>query len=129
MLVSLAAISTVCSFSFGWLLAWPASVVVTVGAIYGFTALGDSPVLSAALTEAVRPAYLGSALALRSFVGFGAGAVAPLVFGMVLDATNAEGGTPSNWGWAFVSLGIGGLIATVCACMLGPARTAAQSRP
>lgn len=128
LLVGLAATSTACSFTFGWLLAWPAGLVVTVGAIYGFTAIGDSPVLSAALTEAVKPAYLGSALALRSFVGFGAGAIAPLAFGVVLDATNTSGGAPTNWGWAFASLGVGGLIATLCAYTLKPAATGSAFR-
>jgi MFS family permease len=114
-LVALAAISTVCSFTIGWLVSAPAAIVVAVGALYAFTALGDSPVLSTALTEAVRPAYLGAALALRSFLGFGAGAVAPLVFGAVLDATNPRGVAPATWGWAFAALGLGGLIATVSA--------------
>jgi len=53
----------------------PLALVFIVGALYGFTALGDSPVLSTALTEAVSAPYLGAALALRSFLGFGAGAV------------------------------------------------------
>jgi MFS family permease len=129
LLVGLAAISTACSFTFGWLLAWPTAVVVSVGAIYGFAAVGDSPVLSAALTEAVKPAYLGSALALRSLVGFGAGAFAPLAFGVVLDATNRGGGTPTNWGWAFACLGVAGLIATSCACTLKPATPPSTARP
>jgi MFS family permease len=128
-LVGLAAISTACSFTFGWMLDWPAALVVAVGAIYGFTAIGDSPVLSTALTEAVKPAYLGSALALRSFVGFGAGAIAPRVFGMVLDATNTSGDAPTTWGWAFASLGVGGLIATYCAYTLTPASASSSSRP
>jgi MFS family permease len=128
LLVGLAGISAVCSFTFGWLLAWPAALVVTIGAIYGFTAIGDSPVLSTALTESVKPAYLGSALALRSFVGFGAGAIAPLAFGVVLDATNTVGSTPTNWGWAFAVLGGGGLIATLCAYGLKPAPAASASR-
>jgi len=115
LLVGLAAISTGCSFAIGWLVGWPAALVVAVGAVYGFTALGDSPVLSTALTESVQPAYLGSALGLRSILGFGAGAMAPLVFGAVLDATNPPGTTPAIWGWAYVLLGCGGLIATICA--------------
>ena len=71
--------------------------------------------LSTAFTEAVRPAYLGSGLALRSLLGFGAGAIAPLAFGAVLDATNPAGVTPPTWGWAFVTLGLGGAAATWCA--------------
>lgn len=114
-LLALAVTSTACSFTFGWLIAFPLPLVAAVGALYGFTALGDSPVLSTALTEVVRPAYLGSALALRSLLGFGAGAIAPLAFGALLDLTNPAGAVPTMWGWAFVALGVGGLIASVCA--------------
>jgi MFS family permease len=114
-LLAMALTSTLCSFVFGWLVGWPVALVFAVGAIYGFTALGDSPVLSTAFTEAVRPSYLGSGLALRSLLGFGAGAIAPLVFGRVLDLSNPPGVTPTTWGWAFVSLGLGGAAATWCA--------------
>ena len=127
-LLGLAAVSTACSFAFGWLVAWPAAVVVAVGALYGFTALGDSPVLSTALTEAVHPAYLGSALALRSLVGFGAGALAPLAFGAVLDLTNPPDLTPTVWGWAFSTLGLGGLVATWCAWGLERVPPAGRAR-
>jgi MFS family permease len=116
-LVGLAGIAALCSFTFGWLVGAPAAVIVAVGAAYGFTALGDSPVLSTAFTEAVNPAYLGSGLALRSLLGFGAGAVAPLVFGIVLDVTNPVGAR-STWGWAFMTLGLGGAAATICAWTL-----------
>lgn len=116
-LVAVAATSAVCSFAFGWLLGAPAAVLFAVGAIYGFAALGDSPVLSTAFTEAVSPAYLGSALALRSLLGFGAGAIAPLAFGAVLDWTNPPG-VREQWGWAFVTLGFGGVGATLCAWTL-----------
>lgn len=114
-LLALALISAVCSFAFGWMIGWPAAIVAVVGGVYAFAALGDSPVLSTALTEVVRPAYLGSALALRSLLGFGAGAVAPLIFGAILDATNPVGAPPATWGWAYSVLGCGGLIAALCA--------------
>ena len=114
-LMGTAGISAACSFAFGWLIDWPLAVVAMVGAVYAFTALGDSPVLSTALTERVSPSYLGAALAFRSLLGFGAGAIAPLVFGAILDATNAPGSTPTAWGWAFCALGVGGAVATACA--------------
>ncbi len=114
-MLALAAASAACSFAFGWLVGGPLLVIALVGAVYGFTALGDSPVLSAALTEAVRPAYLGSVLAVRSLAGFGAGAIAPAVFGMVLDAANPAGSHASGWGWAFAVLGVGGLVAVLSA--------------
>jgi MFS family permease len=67
---------------------------------------------SAALTEVVDTAYLGSAFGLRSLMGFGAGAVAPLAFGAVLDWSNplaAGQRLYTIWGWAFGVLGLGGL--------------------
>ena len=118
-LLALASISAACSFAFGWLIGWPLAVLIVVGAVYAFTALGDSPVLSTAFTESVPPAYLGAGLAVRSLLGFGAGAISPLVFGAVLDATNARGAAPAVWGWAFVTLGLGGLGAAWCAWKLG----------
>ncbi|HSF07621.1 MAG TPA: MFS transporter [Methylomirabilota bacterium] len=128
-LVAMAATATVCSFAFGWLIGWPLALVFAVGAVYAFTALGDSPVLSTAVTEAVHPSYLGSALALRSLLGFGAGAIAPLAFGAVLKATNLPGATPALWGWAFVTLGLGGLAATICAWGLPRSLTSRRLAP
>ena len=108
----LAATSTVCSFLFGWAVGWPLAIVVAIGVVYAFSILGDSPVFSAALTEEVDPSYLGAALGLRSLVGFGAAAVAPLAFGAVLDWTNPlihGQRLYTTWGWAFCVLGLGGL--------------------
>ena len=107
----LAGISTLCSFFFGWTIGLPLLLILTLGVIYSFASLGDSPVLSAGLTEVVTPSYLGSAFGLRSLFGFGAGAISPVVFGAILDWTNPHGlGQPyySNWGWAFVILGLPG---------------------
>jgi MFS family permease len=101
------AASTACSFVFGWLVGAPFWLLVLVGLIYGFSAVGDSPVLSVAFTEVVKPHVLGSALAVRSLLGFGAAAAAQTAFGAVLDATNA--GRPyAVWGWAYGILGLGG---------------------
>ncbi len=98
-----------------------------VAMLYGFATIGDSGVLSTAMTEAVPPAQLGSMLALRSILGFGAGAISPLAMGWVLDLTNPPGAPPEQWGWAFALLGLGGLIAAICAGFL-PADTSMSSR-
>jgi MFS family permease len=66
----------------------------------------------------VEPGILGTVLAFRSVLGFGAGAISPLVLGAVLDLSNPPGATPTMWGWAFVVLGLGGVIATACAWSL-----------
>jgi MFS family permease len=121
----LAATSMACSFLFGWSIAWPLALVMAIGMVYAFSALGDSPILSAALTEVVDPAYLGSAFGLRSLMGFGAGAVAPLAFGAVLDWSNplaAGQRLYSTWGWAFGVLGLGGLAAVWATRQFGKIR-------
>ncbi len=111
-MLALASISMGCSFLFGWSIGWPLVLVIAMGVIYAFSGLGDSPILSTAVTEVVDPAYLGSALGLRSLLGFGVGAVSPLAFGAVLDWTNPLIGGQhvyTTWGWAFSLLGLGGL--------------------
>jgi MFS family permease len=107
-IIGMLVVSTACSFVFGWLIGAPFWLLILVGLVYGFSAVGDSPVLSVGLTEVVAPHVLGSALALRSLLGFGVGAVAQSAFGAVLDATNM--GRPYTvWGWAYGLLGLGGL--------------------
>ncbi|MFO7462356.1 MAG: MFS transporter [Desulfatiglandales bacterium] len=116
----LAALSVLCSFAFGWSIGWPFWAIMALGLFYAFTTIGDSPVLSAALTEVVSPSYLGSAFGIRSMLGFGAGALSPVVFGAVLDLTNPGQQAYTTWGWAFVSLGIPGLGAVWAARRLRP---------
>lgn len=84
---------------------------MALAAAASFAAYGDSGVLSTAMTEAVPPRHLGTVLALRSILGFGAGAVSPVVFGAVLDATG-------QWGWPFAALASGGLLAVAAAVAL-----------
>jgi MFS family permease len=108
-ILALAAFSVLCSFTFGWSVEWPFPLVMALGVFYTFTAIGDSPVLSVALTEVVNPSYLGSAFAMRSALGFGVGAMSPVIFGAILDWTNTGRQDFTTWGWAFVSLGIPGL--------------------
>jgi MFS family permease len=116
-LVTVAAIGTLLSMAIGWLTALPIPILLGVGLIYYFFAIGDSPVLSTALTEVVEPGHLGSILAVRSLFGFGAGGVAPIAFGAMLDVTNPPNTAPETWGWAFMILGLGGLAATRCAIL------------
>jgi MFS family permease len=84
-LLALAAAGGMLSLTVGWLVHLPLPFLTGLILIYGFVAIGDSPVLSTALTETVGPGSLGSALAIRSLMGFGAGAISPTVFGLALD--------------------------------------------
>ena len=115
---AMAAVSALCSLGFGWLIGGPVWIVVAVGLVYGFAALGDSPIYSTAITEVVEPACRGAALALRSLAGYGAGAAAPLVFGWVLDLHGGASAGAAGWGWAFVTLGGAGVLAAASAVLL-----------
>jgi MFS family permease len=122
-LVTLAAAGMIASFVMGWLVHAPSLILVPLVLAYAFVTLGDSPVLTTAISVAVRPGYLGAVLAWRGFAGFGAGAVAPLAVGLVLDAAAGAGATAAvSWGLAFVALGFGGAIALACALALRPGR-------
>jgi MFS family permease len=48
-------------------------------------------------------------------LGFGAASISPILFGYILDLTNPADaltryGYFPNWGWAFMILGVGGLM-------------------
>lgn len=106
-----ASTSLVLSFSFGWTIGLPLGAIVAVACLYNFSAVADSSVHSTTIAEIVPPHALGAALALRSVLGFGAGAISPVVFGWALDL--AGGGKTSGdtfaWGIAWATLGLGAL--------------------
>lgn len=107
--------SLVCSFSFGWMIGLPMFAMVAVAVFYNVTGVADSSIHSTTLTELIDPRYLGAAYSLRSVLGFGAGAIAPWVFGLVLDWGRAGDGLPDHvvWGLAWSTLGLGGLLGPV----------------
>jgi MFS family permease len=118
-LVALAAAGAIVSFVIGWLIHAPGVVLIPLALAYAFFCLGDSPVLTTAISETVRPGYLGAVLAWRGLLGFGAGAIAPLGVGFVLDMAGAAGAGPVvSWGLGFATLGLGGAIALACAMAL-----------
>jgi len=119
-LLGMAAAGAILSLVVGWTAPLPPVAVAAIVFLYGFAALGDSGVLSSAMADAVAPGQLGRMLALRSILGFGAGAISPAAFGWVLDLTNAPGHPPSQWGWAFAMLGGGGVVAITAAFLLKP---------
>jgi MFS family permease len=128
-LLAMGAVGALCSLGFGWSGELSASLLMAFAAVYGFAALGDSSVLSAAMSEAVPGDYLGRALAIRSILGIGIGAAAPAAFGAVLDLAVGSG---RGWGWGFALMGVGGVVATVCAALLpadpGPPQDRAAGR-
>jgi MFS family permease len=82
-------------------------IVLTLLAAYFVCVMADSAALTTGLVAVAPPAQRGAALAVYSLLGFGAGFLAPMLFGATLDAT---GGGPLGWAVAFATLSAGGLI-------------------
>jgi MFS family permease len=72
--------------------------------------MGDSSALTAGMMANSDPTMRGASMALHSMLGFGAGFVAPLAFGAVLDAAGGNA-NPAAWMLAYVSLGVLGVFA------------------
>ena len=68
----------------------------------------SSDLLTAGLVTRIDERIRGAAMAVHSMLGFGAGFLAPLVFGAVLDVAGGNSST-SAWGLAFMSLGAGAI--------------------
>lgn len=104
--------SLICSFTFGWMIGLPMWLLLLVATIYNFTGVADSSIHSTTLAELVEPSCLGTAYALRSALGFGAGALAPWVFGLALDIGRSSGTIADTrvWALAWATLGLGGLL-------------------
>jgi MFS family permease len=103
------------SLLIGWTRGFPISVIVLLSLLYGFMVTGESSVLSTGVTELARPGELGRTMALQSFLGWGAASLSPIAFGYILDLTNPADaltrfGYVPHWGWAFMVLGLGGLV-------------------
>ena len=107
--------SLVLSFSIGWLIALPAGLLVALACLHNFSSIADSSVHSTVIAESVPPHVLGAAYAVRSVVGFGAGAVSPVVFGWALDLAGGGKtlGDAFAWGIAWATLGFGALLGPV----------------
>jgi len=103
------------SFLFGWLWAWPFWLLALAAALYNLCAIADSSLYSTALAETVPPERLGSAYSVRSVMGFGAGAISPVVFGALLDFGRGQFGGTSTYAWvlAWSSAGVGALLGPV----------------
>jgi MFS family permease len=88
---------------------WPWWLMLSMLGIYFVSVMADSAALTAGLIQATPMEQRGAALGVYSLLGFGAGCLAPIVFGITLDGAQSYG---SSWAWtaAFGTLGIGGLI-------------------
>jgi len=103
-------VSLALSFTIGWLIALPIALLVALACLYNFAGIADSSTHSTVLAETVPPHYLGVAYAVRSVIGFGMGVISPVVFGVALDLFSRQ---PHAWGFAWMTLGLGGLLGPI----------------
>lgn len=111
-------LSGVLTCALGFLAHLPWIIVLALVVAHMLLVMSDSSTLTAGMVAASDPGFRGATMAAHSTLGFGAGFVAPLVFGLALDLA---GGNQSAfaWGIAFVTLGIGAVVAPL---VLGFAR-------
>jgi hypothetical protein len=94
----------------GFLAALPWFLILGAVMLHMVLVMGDSSALTAGMVEKSDPATRGAAMAVHSTLGFAAGFVAPLVFGLALDWGGGNA-SATAWAIAFVTLGAGGIVA------------------
>ena len=82
----------------------PYGAVAALMLLYNALIQVDSAALTTGAVLAAAPDRRGATIAVHSLLGFGAGFVGPLAFGIVLDAAGGAN-TGLAWGLAFASLG------------------------
>lgn len=111
-------LSALFSFGIGWLMGAGMGIIVFAGLIYGFLVVADSAIYKAGLSEIIPGKHLSLGLAVQSALGFGAAIFSPKIFGIILDMTNPAAQIQTVWGWAFMSLGAGGILSPISFAIL-----------
>lgn len=106
-IVAIMATSGLLCWLAGFTATWPWWLMLSILGLYFAVIMADSAALTAGMIAATPLNQRGAAMALYSFLGFGAGFVSPLVFGAALDFARGEA---LGWAVAFGTLGIGCLL-------------------
>ncbi len=107
----------------GFLPALPYEIVVVLVLIYAGLVQLDSATLTAGAVMAAEKGRRGATLGLHALIGFGGGAVGPLVVGVVLDFSAKMAGPADPvfpWGMGFASMGAVALLGPMAFWFLRP---------
>jgi MFS family permease len=104
------ACSGLCTCLFGMFSGMPWYAIVGLSFVMLSLHMGDSSALTTGMVANSDPRMRGASMALHSMLGFGAGFIAPLAFGAVLDAGGGNA-SPGAWMLAYASLGVLGVFA------------------
>jgi MFS family permease len=99
-----------CALGFAASLPW--YVLAALIMLHMTFVMGDSSALTAGVVTRADERIRGATMAVHSMLGFGAGFVAPLVFGAALDFAGGRL-SPHAWGLAFITLGAGAIAMAV----------------
>ena len=102
--------SGLCTCLFGLLSGLPWYAIVGLSFLMLSLHMGDSSALTSGMVVNSDPNIRGASMALHSMLGFGAGFLAPLAFGAVLDAGGGNT-NPGAWMLAYACLGALGVFA------------------
>ncbi len=115
--LAMMAISAACAWVVGFTALLPWYIVFVAMVVYFLAIMGDSAALTAGVVAAARHSQRGVTMAVHSTIGFGAGFIAPAVFGVVLDIAGGNA-NPLAWGFAFASLAVGYIIGPLALALL-----------
>ena len=91
--------------AFGMISGLPWQAIVALSFLLLAFHMSDSSALTSGMVAKSDPALRGASLAVHSMLGFGAGFVSPLAFGLVLDLAGGNA-SASAWIYAYASLGV-----------------------
>lgn len=100
-MLATAVVAALTGFSAG--ISFPAAAMLCL--FYGTIIAADSSALTAGTVGAARADERGATMAVHSFLGFGGGAVGPLILGALLDITGG-GETVASWGVGFLAIAV-----------------------
>jgi MFS family permease len=121
------ALSPPLAFALGIVGAQSLWLAVVLGALYYGNVMADSALLTAGTVASAVPQQRGATMALHSTVGFGAGLLSPVLFGLVLDVVGR--GDPLAWAFAFLVLAVPAIPASWLVGRLSGRTEPAQAEP
>jgi len=101
--------SGVLTCALGFVSFLPLSALAALIMLHMCLVMSDSSALTAGVVTRAGEQIRGATMAVHSMLGFGAGFVSPLVFGVVLDLAGGKS-HPIAWGLAFTTLGAGAIV-------------------
>jgi MFS family permease len=110
--------SAIFAFGFGFTAALPYPVVAFLCVLYTMFVTADSGAIHTGAVLSAEPERRGATMAIQSLLGFAIASVAPLVIGVVLDATGS-GGSVNSWGAAFIAMGVVVALGPIILALLG----------